>query len=108
MIHEDEFTMWMHSQRRISIVELEQSSGLTRDVLRELVDLGALAPDDPGAAEWQFAADCVARLRAAARITRDLELETPALALALSFLERIERLQARLRELEAQQPRARR
>lgn len=105
MIDEDDLAMWMHSQRRISIVELEHSSGLTQDVLRELVDLGALTPEDPGAGEWHFAADCVARLRAATRITRDLELETPALALALSFLERIERLQARLRELEARQPR---
>lgn len=103
MIDEDEITVWMHARRRVTLVELEQFSGFPVTVLQELVELGALAPADPDAPD--FSAECVARLKAAARLARDLELDTPALALALAFMERIEQLEARLRELDAQQAR---
>ena len=100
MAHEHEDAVWLHAQTRITIVELAQCSGLAEEVLRELVEYGALEPVDPGAEA--FNARCVASLRAAARLTSDLELETPALALVISFLERIEALEDRLRELNAQ------
>jgi len=44
----------------------------------------------------------VARVRIAMRLRRDLELGTSEVALALSFLERIEELESRVRELNAQ------
>jgi hypothetical protein len=44
-------------------------------------------------------------VRTAARLTRDLELDTQALALVLSFLERIDALENRVRELNAKLPR---
>jgi chaperone modulatory protein CbpM len=100
MANEYEDAVWLHSQRRVTIVELAQYSGLGEDVLRELVGFGALAPADPDGLD--FSARCVARVRTAARLSNDLELETPTLALVLSFLERIDELEARLRELNAQ------
>jgi chaperone modulatory protein CbpM len=99
--HED--VVWLHAGHRVTIVELSQFSGLDEDVLRELVDYGALSPVDPDA--LAFNARCVASLRKAVRLTRDLELETPALALVLSFLERIDALESRVRELNAKLPR---
>lgn len=99
--HED--VMWLHAEHRVTIVELAECSGLAEDVLRELVDYGALSPVDPGALD--FNARCVASVRAAARLTQDLELDTPALALVLSFLERIDALESRVRELNAKLPR---
>lgn len=93
--------VWLHAQCEMTLVELADTSGLPETVLRELVEYGALAPADRSAPEWAFAGDCVSRLRAAARLTRDLELETPTLALVLSFLERIQRLEARVRYLHA-------
>ena len=105
MAHEQEDTMWLHAEHRVTLVELAQCSGLAEDVLRELVDYGALAPADPSAVELRFNARCVASVRAAARLSNDLELETPVLALVISFLERIETLEARLRELDAKLPR---
>lgn len=92
---------WLHARARVTLVELSRSSGLPEEVLRELVEYGALEPAPEGG-EWCFAADCVVRVRAAARLRDDLELETPALALVLSFLDRIQQLEARVRHLHAQ------
>jgi chaperone modulatory protein CbpM len=91
---------WLYRERRVSLVELVEVSGLPEDVLNELVDYGALRPA-AGDAPPVFDGDCVTRLRAAARLRNDLELETPALALALSFLERIQSLESEVRRLEA-------
>ncbi len=100
MAEQDE-AQWLHAQVQVTIVELAQSAGLPEEVLRELVEYGALAPADPRAPEWCFGADCVGRLRAAARLRMDLELDTPMVALVLSFLERIQGLESRVRHLEA-------
>ncbi|HXZ47897.1 MAG TPA: chaperone modulator CbpM [Usitatibacter sp.] len=99
---EPEEGAWLHAAAQVTIVELARSSGMPEELLRELVGYGALEPADPGAAEWCFSAACVARVRRAARLRGDLELDTPALALVLSFLDRIERLEAELRHLHAQ------
>jgi chaperone modulatory protein CbpM len=99
--------LWLYAERRVSMGELGEISGLPDEVLKELVDYGALRPQLV-AGEMSFAADCVMRLRAAARLRQDLELETPALALAISFLERIQSLENELRSLEARLSRPRR
>lgn len=95
---------WLHAHARLRIVELSEASGLPTEVLRELVDFGVLSPCDPDSAEWDFAGDCVPALRTAARLGADFELETHALALVLSYLRRIEELEAQLRALMAQMP----
>jgi len=98
--HDD--TVWLHAGARVTLVELAHASGLGEDVLRELVDFGALAPVTAEGAEWCFSAECVVRVRTAARLRTDLELETPTLALVLTYLERIQRLESELRHLRAQ------
>lgn len=100
MTHDDE-RMWLHARRQVSIGELAEWCGLPQSVLQELVEFGALKPAEPGDAA-AFAGDCVTRLRIAARLRNDLELETPAFALVLSFLERIQVLEAKVRRLDAQ------
>jgi hypothetical protein len=100
MATDHEEVLWLHASRRVSLVELADVCGLPQDVLEELVAFGALRPV-AAAPEERFAADCVSRLRAAARLRNDLELETPALALALAFLERIQSLEAEVRSLDA-------
>lgn len=94
--------IWLHTRHQVTIVELAECSGFPEPELRELVEYGALAPVDPLAPEWRFAADWVAELRAAARLREDLELETPAVALALSLLRRIDRMEDEMRALRAQ------
>ena len=95
-------TLWLHAQAQMSIAELAECSGLPEALLRELVEYGALSPADPQAVEWVFSSECVVSVRTAARLRDDLELETPALALVLSLLERIHRLDAEVRHLSAQ------
>ena len=105
MAPEHDDAVWLHAGHRVTIVELSECSGLGEDVLRELVEYGALAPADPDAAELAFSARCVASVRTAARLSGDLELETRALALVITFLERIDELEGRVRELDAKLPR---
>lgn len=96
--HDD--VMWMHSRHEISIVEVADASGLSEAEVRELIEYGALSPCS--AEPLSFQADCIARLRAATRLRNDFELETHAFALVLSFLERIDALEAEVRNLSAQ------
>jgi len=105
MAHEQDDAVWLHAERRVTIVELAECSGLAEEVLRELIDYGALSPADPASGVLAFNARCVATVRAAARLSNDLELETRALALVVSFLDRIDELEARVRELSAKLPR---
>ena len=95
----DEYdAVWLEAHARVTLVELSRCSGLDEATLRELVDYGALSP-----AEGEiFAGECVGRLRQAARLGADLELETAAMALVLRFLERIESLEGEVRHLHAQ------
>jgi len=90
--------VWLESHTRVTLVELSQCSGLPESTLRELMEYGALYSE----AGETFAGECVGRLRQAARLGQDLELETPAMALLLRFLERIESLEAQVRHLHAQ------
>ena len=92
---------WLDAEAQVTLVELSRTSGLPEEVLLELVEYGALEPASQGA-QWCFSAECVVRVRTAARLRNDLELETPSLALALSFLERIQKLEAQVRHLHAQ------
>ncbi|MEO8384197.1 MAG: chaperone modulator CbpM, partial [Betaproteobacteria bacterium] len=68
------------------------------------VELGALAPLDTSQIPWRFRADCVITVRKACRLRDDLELDTHALALALTLLEQIQTLEAEVTNLRARQP----
>ena len=96
--------LWVDEHQEISLAELAQSSGLSEAELQELVDCGALVPIDVQSAAWTFGGDCLVTVRTACRLRNDLELDPHALALALSFLDRIRRLEEQLRDLQAQMP----
>ena len=59
--------VWLDDRGSITLVELAQCSGLTEPELVELVELGALEPLDPQAAEWSFGTRCIVSARAASR-----------------------------------------
>ena len=98
--------VWMDEHGVVTLVELAECSGLTQGDLRELVDLGALAPVDAQASEWSFSAHCIVAARTASRLRSDFELDHHGVALVLSLLERVEELESRVQRLDARLPRA--
>lgn len=97
--------VWLDERGAVTLIELSQCSGLTERELRDLVDLGALEPLDPEAAEWSFTAKCISAARAAGRLRTDFELDSHGLALVLSLLERVEELENAMQRLNARLPR---
>ncbi|MGH8306895.1 MAG: chaperone modulator CbpM [Gammaproteobacteria bacterium] len=96
--------LWLDEHHELSLRELAELSGLPETELRELVDCGAITPLTPEAPAWTFGADCVVAARTAARLRRDFDLDSQGLALALTLIEHVNALEARLRRLDAQLP----
>lgn len=96
----DEFTL-------VSAAELTASSGLSRDEIQELVELGVLAPRRGASADWEFPARCIELARLARRLQLEFDLPLSGVALVLSYRERVRDLQERLRRLECEVPRFR-
>jgi chaperone modulatory protein CbpM len=84
----------------VALDDLIESTGLRHEEVIELVELGVLEPCG-GTTRLAFYSHTVIQGRRAARLRDDFGLNTPGIALALTYLERIERLERRLRELEA-------
>jgi chaperone modulatory protein CbpM len=97
--------VWLDDRLEFSFAELARFSGLSNADLRELVDYGALVPNNPQEAEWTFSGDIVVTMQAAGRLRADLELDPQALALALTLINRIRELEAQIGNLRAQLPR---
>jgi chaperone modulatory protein CbpM len=105
MQHEPADAAWMTEHSQVTLEELAALSGLPGSMLVELVDCGALVPAKPEDPQLTFSAHCVVTLRTAGRLRNDFDLDANALALALSFLERIRDLEAELHAARAQIPR---
>ena len=97
-----ETAFWMDTHTRLTLVEIAESCGISESVVQELVEYGALTPAGSQPSEWVFGAECVMSVRKAARLCNDLELETSAMALVVSFLEQIQELEAQVRRLRSQ------
>ena len=85
----------------LSLVELCRACQAGEDQVRLWVVEGVLeasrgAPDQ-SPQEWRFAGVALTRARTALRLTRDLELNSAGVALALDLLDEIAELQARLK-----------
>ena len=85
----------------VALDELTQASGLATSDIVELVEFGVFEPL-PSREQWRFSARCIVRARQAARLRRDFQLDSAALAVALAYLDRIESLEQQVRELECQ------
>lgn len=97
--------MWLDEHHELSLNELIELSGLSQAELQQLVESGALIPNNPAAGNltpetWCFNSHCLVSIRTLSRLKHDFELESDALALTLLFLERIRTLEFQLRALD--------
>jgi chaperone modulatory protein CbpM len=95
---------WLSEHAEVSVEELAELSGLSPELLRELVDYGALIPTNIQSAQWTFTAECVVAVRTVSRLREDFDLDVNALSVALMLIERIHGLEAQLQALRSQFP----
>lgn len=84
-------------ERRLTLDELSELCGAQTTLILDLVEEGVLEPADVRASRWVFSGSCVRRVRTAARLQRDLDVNMPGIALALELLEELESLRRRVR-----------
>jgi chaperone modulatory protein CbpM len=87
--------------REIPLAQLCRACGLSLEVVFSMVEEGILEPAGARPGRWRFPADSVRRARTAVRLQRELDLNLAGVALAVELLDRVERLRARVRALEA-------
>jgi chaperone modulatory protein CbpM len=100
----DALLHFLDAETRIGLEELLRASGLDRDEVAELVAYGVFETQGESHA-WTFTSRSIVLARRAARLRSDFGLNTPGMALALAYLERIDALERRIRELECGLPR---
>ena len=88
----------------VSIDELCVTCSQTSSWVVELVEEGVIEPIDPTESQWRFRGPNVARAQVAVRLQRDLQVNTPGIALALDLLDEIQGLRARLDRLARNEP----
>jgi chaperone modulatory protein CbpM len=81
----------------VTMTELCQSCVVTSEAVLEMVEYGILEPRGDSPPRWSFRATSLRRVTTARRLQHDLGVNLAGAALALDLLERIERLEARLR-----------
>jgi chaperone modulatory protein CbpM len=86
----------VEEQVEFTLIELCRISGASNDDLVRWVEEGAFEPQGARVEEWRFSGTCLRRAITAQRLTTDLELNAPGVALALDLLDQIDTLRTRL------------
>jgi chaperone modulatory protein CbpM len=81
---------------QLTMVELCRACQTSEQQVEVWILEGVLQPSGASRAEWRFGGSSLARMRAATRLMRDLDLNAPGVALALDLLDRIAELETRL------------
>ena len=104
MSSETYFAALFAEHSEVAFDELVQACGLSAEEIVELVEHGVFAPISASPARlptstWRFSATTIAIGRRASRLKADFDLNVSGLALALTYLERIEALEEELNRL---------
>jgi chaperone modulatory protein CbpM len=100
----DAEVLWLDEHRVVSLAELVEISGLTRDELIELVHGGAIPAREIRGATYTFSAQVIGVARTACRLRDELELDMAGLGVALRLLERVHELEGEIAHLRALLP----
>ena len=76
----------------LTLTEVTQSIRLSVDTVVTLVACGIVEPRGEQPNQWLFEPEMVALMQRACRLQRDLELDWPAVALAMDLIEDLQRL----------------
>jgi chaperone modulatory protein CbpM len=85
----------------LSLVELCQACSVPEELVMAWVFEGVLEPAGERRQDWRFTGNSLRRARLALKISRDLEINSAGVALALDLLDEIARLEARLQRVGA-------
>jgi chaperone modulatory protein CbpM len=96
--------VWLDQSQEVSVHELMEVSGFSEREVLELVDFGVIEPTHPPQVPLAFYADCIITIRKVSRLRDELELDTHALAVMLSLLQKIQNLEQVVCRLQAQRP----
>jgi len=88
--------LWLSDAAVCHIDHLVEVSGLSLEEIEDLVDSGLITPAEPPPAPRTFHLVHVVTVRTARRLRDDFELDRNGVALALTLLRRIDRLEAEL------------
>ncbi|MDO8437983.1 MAG: chaperone modulator CbpM [Nitrosomonadaceae bacterium] len=80
----------------LTLVELCQACSADEEHVMTWVFEGVLEPAGESPQDWRFSGESLRRARLALRLSNDLELNPPGVALALDLLDEIAALRARL------------
>ncbi|MGB5239861.1 MAG: chaperone modulator CbpM [Prochlorococcaceae cyanobacterium] len=100
----DDLLIPVDSDSLVESAELLAASGLAHDELVELVEFGLFEIRE-SATGWCFQSRAVHQARRMVKLRDSFGLNPPGMALALTYLEKIEALEHRLRQLECLLPR---
>ncbi|HEY4467567.1 MAG TPA: chaperone modulator CbpM [Klebsiella sp.] len=75
-----------------TITEFCLHTGLSEEELNEIVGLGMIEPRQPQRENWLFDDSAVTLVHRAVRLRKELELDWPGIAVALTLLDENERL----------------
>lgn len=77
-------------------VELCQTCNAEEEQLLSWIQEGVLEPVGETPTQWRFGGNSLRRAKLASRLTRDLELNPPGVALVLDLLDEIDKLKKQL------------
>ncbi len=101
---DDDLLIPVDADSLVESAELLAASGLAHEELVELVEFGVLEFKEV-ATGWCFHSRAVHQARRVVKLRESFGLNPPGMALALTYLEKIEALETRLRQLECLLPR---
>ena len=86
----------VEEQVHLTLAELCQACCAEQEHVLAWVLEGVLEPVGGSPQDWRFSGDSLRRARLALRLSRDLEINPPGVALALDLLDEIAELRARM------------
>ena len=86
----------VENEVHMTMVELAEATRTPEDLIMAWVSEGVLSPAGASPQDWRFSGDSLKRAKTAARLMRDLELNSPGVALALDLLDEISQLRQQL------------